>query len=916
MADRASDEKAGSGRKRRLPALLDHFSARELKIFFRCWVAVWVASLLIFIDPVAANFGQATFFASMVLFFLPPAGVLFVYGLRALSLFVGICLAWAWGVIAMKAALAARPGAETQARRLVHNGWMLDARVTVIFYCMLCLFIYFMARLRAANPKATLTSIFGIIITDMFLCYGPVLPSFNGTLPLPLVKPAATAVGLGVVCSVLFFPRSTSDIILEGMQDLLELLQSSLQLSHSALGSTSDGLDPQQLQKRQTKIITQYRALEPSFAVLPLDFHIGGWGAEVVGTFREPVRHLVAAILALSNFHKGTVERRIQAQKLQSTSTPQAEDEADDKNDRQIGAHHRSQLVELTKGLQYTEHHSIPEDVGNELTIFSSKAMETCLEGLRVIGECVQFVDRQRCNDREAAAYKNAFLAEMTESLVKAYAPMLDKPAQCNQADQLTGIIICMNFQEHMANAMDKTEALLDSMFDAFPQASRIRFYVPTSLKYAGQWLVGKKSKAPVMAPTSDDHPDQAPVEDATQAAQEKLRVRRGYRPRARNRAILGIYHWLTCDEGLFALRMVVVTIAVSIAAVLPNTAGFFYRERGLWALIMAQTGLLVYMADFPFAVLARVIGTIAGGVLGLVAWYIGSGHEPGNSYGLSAVMAVLLVVFLWMRLYLPPAFLQGGIMSAATFLLLVAYSYADTHNPAYGNPGVGYQMLPRLPSAARHICSSLSRSLRTLSDHYALLLSCWGRVGEEGKTITEPIWLELTELLVLLEGPIFNLQFEFSSSRFDSASLGQVKQICHAINGLLARLLVASASLPQGYKDRLSSHMGVLDHRCIGEVMAVLGVVEQSLRTGDAPPETLPTPLVRRALEHWQTQIHLDDYPVLNAEMIRDEDYRRYCVALAAYISFLGKIDELVLVVKGVLGEAHLVSRELVDLV
>ncbi|KAL6232848.1 hypothetical protein BDW75DRAFT_11694 [Aspergillus navahoensis] len=981
MADRALNEKAGSGLKRRLPAFLDHFNARELKIFFRCWVAVWVASLLIFINPVATNFGQSTFFACMVLLFLPPSGVLFVYVLGALSLLVGICLAWAWGVIAMKAAQAARPDSDTQARigalqqaaaaeaqetgasassiaqRLVYNGWMLDVRVTAVFYCMLCLFIYFMARLRAANPKATLTSIFGIIITDMFLCYGPVLPSFSGTLPLPLVKPCATATALGVVCSILLFPRSTSDIILEGMQDLLELLKSSLRFSHSALGRTSDQLDPQQLQKPRTKIIAQYRTLEPSFAFLPLDFHIGSWGAEVVGTFREPVRHLVAAILALSDFHKGTVETRIQAQELRASSVHETGDDLDEKKDRKIGAHHRSQLAEVIKTLQYTEHHSIPEDLANELTNLSSKAMETCMEGLDVIGECLRFVDRQRWYHKAPPAAhgelheqtktvleklrqsRTAFVAEMTESLIRAYGPMLEKPAQNNQADQLAGIIICMNFQERMANAIDKTEALLASIYSAFPQASRTRFYIPTSLKYAGQWLVGKKSKAPVMAPTSEDSPDQSPVVDATQAAQEKLRVRRGYRPRARHplgRAILGTYRWLTCDEGLFALRMVVVTIAVSIAAVLPNTAGFFYRERGLWALIMSQTGLLVYMADFTFAVLVRVIGTITGGVLGLVAWYIGSGHGPGNPYGLSAVLAVMLVIFLWVRLYLPPAFIQGAIMSAATFLLVVAYSYADTHNPAYGNPGVGYQVfwrrlllvligvaaativqiLPRPPSAAHHVCSCLSRSLRTLSDHYALLLSCWGRVGDEGKTITEPIWLELTESLVLLEGPIFYLQFEFSSSRFDSASLGQVKQICHAINGLLARLLVTSASLPQAYKDRLSDHMGMLDQRCIGEIMAVLGVAEQSLRTGDAPPEILPTPLVRRALEHWQKQTSLDAYPVLDAEMIRDEDYRRYCVALAAYISFLGKIDELVLVVKGVLGEAHLVSRELVDLV
>lgn len=252
-------------------------------------------------------------------------------------------------------------------------------------------------------------------------------------------------------------------------------------------------------------------------------------------------------------------------------------------------------------------------------------------------------------------------------------------------------------------------------------------------------------------------------------------------------------------------------------------------------------------------------------------------------------------------------------------------------HNPTYGSPGVGYsvfwrrlllvligvaaativQVLPRPPSAARHVCRSLSRSLRTLSDHYALLLSRWGRAGTEGRTITEPIWLELTESLVQLEGPISNLRFEFSSSKFDCESLSQVKQICHTINAFLARLLVASSSLPQVYKDRLAETLGLLDHRCIGEIMAVLGVCEQALRTGDAPPEILPTPLVRRAIEYGQGQ----EEP-LSPDAMRDADYRQYCVALATYVRFLGRIDELVLVIKGVLGEAHLVSRELIDLV
>jgi hypothetical protein len=80
-------------------------------------------------------------------------------------------LAWAWGVITMKAALAARPQHETLARlqalgqeaarqanatgqsvasvqqQLVYEGFMLDTRVSVVYFVMTCIFIYFLVRL-------------------------------------------------------------------------------------------------------------------------------------------------------------------------------------------------------------------------------------------------------------------------------------------------------------------------------------------------------------------------------------------------------------------------------------------------------------------------------------------------------------------------------------------------------------------------------------------------------------------------------------------------------------------------------------------------------------------------------------------------------------------------------------------------
>lgn len=87
--------------------------------------------------------------------------------MAALSILLGLAIGWAWGVIAMKAALATRPAADLTARYAllqqmaqnatntgqasgeseylqirIFEGVMLDARVTVTYFCMMDLFIY------------------------------------------------------------------------------------------------------------------------------------------------------------------------------------------------------------------------------------------------------------------------------------------------------------------------------------------------------------------------------------------------------------------------------------------------------------------------------------------------------------------------------------------------------------------------------------------------------------------------------------------------------------------------------------------------------------------------------------------------------------------------------------------------------
>lgn len=95
--------------------------------------------------------------------------------------------------------------------------------------------------------------------------------------------------------------------------------------------------------------------------------------------------------------------------------------------------------------------------------------------------------------------------------------------------------------------------------------------------------------------------------------------------------------------------------------------------------MIMAQTGLLPHFSDFTFGFVFRLTGTFAGGIIGMLGWYIGSGNGPGNPYGLAAVMAVLAPIIMWGRLYAPQQHLATAIIFGATVMLVIGYSYIDT---------------------------------------------------------------------------------------------------------------------------------------------------------------------------------------------------------------------------------------------
>lgn len=68
----------------------------------------------------------------------------------------------------------------------------------------------------------------------------------------------------------------------------------------------------------------------------------------------------------------------------------------------------------------------------------------------------------------------------------------------------------------------------------------------------------------------------------------------------------------------------------------------------------MGQLTLARFRGDTTFGLVARIVSTLMGGLLGTALWYISTGVGNGNPYGLAAVIAVSAPFLFFWRLYWP----------------------------------------------------------------------------------------------------------------------------------------------------------------------------------------------------------------------------------------------------------------------
>ncbi|KAG1814722.1 uncharacterized protein BJ212DRAFT_1361725 [Suillus subaureus] len=384
----------------------------------------------------------------------------------------------------------------------------------------------------------------------------------------------------------------------------------------------------------------------------------------------------------------------------------------------------------------------------------------------------------------------------------------------------------------------------------------------------------------------------------------------------------------------LFALKAGALTVILSIPSFLKTSAQFAYANKFVWAVFMGQLTLARFRGDTTFGLVARLISTFTGGLLGTVMWYISTGSGRGSPYGLAAVCAVCYPSFFFARLYwpIPP---MTNLIIWVTAALVIGYSYEDTHLTVPSSPGWGIDVAWRrfvlvsvgvlaagifsLFPPSRTIRSYQRRTLATTSAElgsiYCSVVSyANSHVDKDNSNIVQSLLAirsKLKRSLVMKENVIyeFSLRGKWPAERYHKILEIQMQiayQLCH--------LMSTVHDLEPAWAHAFLRRTRMLDSDFQGDVLAVISLISNALRTGSPLPQITPCPLLDRFMvrHHGLNVVHEeseDNYGLprmLTVETLENLQYLTFCVGVSTTFGIITRLDRLMVAVKELVGEQY----------
>ncbi|ODQ63896.1 hypothetical protein NADFUDRAFT_4925, partial [Nadsonia fulvescens var. elongata DSM 6958] len=154
------------------------------------------------------------------------------------------------------------------------------------------------------------------------------------------------------------------------------------------------------------------------------------------------------------------------------------------------------------------------------------------------------------------------------------------------------------------------------------------------------------------------------------------------------------IYHSVVLnDDVLFSLKAGVFTVLMAFPAFFKESAGFFYKYRLGWVVIITNMGISEYVGTSIYSLVVKILYTFIACILGMLAWYISAGSGNGNYYGFSAVCLVSSFFVVYYRNFSVHSTPIPSIITTVTFVLVIALSWVGNTYPNISSLEAGWEV-------------------------------------------------------------------------------------------------------------------------------------------------------------------------------------------------------------------------------
>ncbi|KAG5640425.1 hypothetical protein DXG03_008703, partial [Asterophora parasitica] len=633
-----------------------------------------------------------------------------------------------------------------QFRKFAFEGRFLDPRSSAVYGAFFFVGTFALGTLQAFIPKLALFSIFGTIVLDIICTYGPSFSTTQYTLAKTFIIPTSYYVAIAIATLVLIFPESLNRVWLTSFQtNFLDPIEQMISYQNQALESNpSDAGNWDELTDlgyaARRKLVAGTQDLLGQIGTIDLEVSVGRLGPADLKRINAEIKSLMfraAGIHAFLIFVNNSNAQQTGANTSSLASTW----------DRYSALQRAIRDRESRHGHDFDK--LIP------LLATSSAPLRTSCDSAHLaikdwVHDCNsnRWANFFRRYDKEDGERRHQVLVQRLADLQAALAEWRDKGRLAliepfeKYFDHETGLklktgeglkeqrmemfaarslYICFVFSYALDAFAERLVKFLAIAVDLDGRRPRPRIWAPSGFGKLGRKIMSRRNVdrqvTPLAIGTSNDPTsfDERAGDDLDSDGYDSEGEQKGkgeeipkenFSARKNPDAlppttafgrffrILGnIFRFFKSPEGIFGLRHAVVSLALWIPSVCSSTAWFYYGNRGLWALIMAQTGLAVYAGDQIAGFFVRITGTIFGLLIGMAVWYIGAGNGDGNHYGVVVATTAFTAPFILGRLAAPPQQMMLWVMTSLTIVFIIGYSWIDRHWPVLVSAGVGVQL-------------------------------------------------------------------------------------------------------------------------------------------------------------------------------------------------------------------------------